>query len=74
MKSHLLTAALGSAGAAACATAPPGGDGAPGTVGQGSLAPDFRLETDEEAWVTLSQHRGQDHVLLVFFPLAFTPV
>ena len=39
----------------------------------GSLAPDFTLETTAGP-VTLSSYRGKQHVLLAFFPLAFTGV
>lgn len=41
----------------------------------GSMAPDFTLLSrrgSENVSVTLSQHRGKP-VLLLFFPLAFTP-
>jgi peroxiredoxin len=40
----------------------------------GSLAPDFTLETTTGHAVTLSSYRGTHHVLLAFFPLAFTGV
>ena len=39
----------------------------------GSLAPDFTLETTAGP-VSLSSYRGKQHVLLAFFPLAFTGV
>ena len=39
----------------------------------GSEAPDFTLDTTGAA-VTLSSFRGKQHVLLAFFPLAFTSV
>ena len=42
------------------------------TVGQ--LAPDFRLKGPDGQFITLSEFRGQRPVLLVFFPLAFSPV
>jgi peroxiredoxin len=32
----------------------------------GSLAPDFRLESSEGAFVRLSQYRGRAHVVLYF--------
>lgn len=38
----------------------------------GSLAPDVTLDTTSDTPVTLSALRGQSHVLLAFFPLAFT--
>ncbi|MCE2802050.1 MAG: redoxin domain-containing protein [Gemmatimonadota bacterium] len=40
----------------------------------GSPAPDFTVETTAGAPFTLSSVRGQQHVLLAFFPLAFTGV
>jgi len=40
----------------------------------GQLAPDFRLRGPGGAYYTLSEHRGQNPVVLVFFPLAFSPV
>lgn len=39
----------------------------------GETAPDFRLKGPEGAFVTLSEYRDQRPVLLVFFPLAFSP-
>ena len=39
----------------------------------GTAAPDFTLETTAGP-MTLSQFRGEQHVLLAFFPLAFTSV
>jgi peroxiredoxin len=39
----------------------------------GQLAPDFTLPTHLGKTVTLSDLRGKN-VVLVFFPLAFTPV
>jgi peroxiredoxin len=38
----------------------------------GSPAPDFTLETTSGSTVRLSDFRGKQHVLLAFFPLAFT--
>ena len=35
-------------------------------VNVGSLAPDFRLESNEEAIVRLSESRGLAHVVLYF--------
>lgn len=39
----------------------------------GSLAPDFTLESTDGP-LTLSAFRGRQHVLLAFFPMAFTRV
>jgi peroxiredoxin len=41
-------------------------------VGQG--APDFTLKSHEGKEVRLSDFRGQKHVVVAFFPLAWTPV
>jgi len=38
----------------------------------GQLAPDFTLPSTSGAAMTLSSWRGRRHVLLAFFPLAFT--
>lgn len=38
----------------------------------GSPAPDFTLDTTGGKQVTLSDFKGRQHVLLAFFPLAFT--
>lgn len=43
-----------------------------GVPSVGSLAPDFTLDTTGGKQVTLSGFRGKQHVLLAFFPLAFT--
>ena len=40
----------------------------------GTPAPDFKLKSHDGTEVSLSQFRGKKHVLLAFFPLAFTPV
>src|SRR6059036_1364027 len=40
----------------------------------GDLAPEFRLRGPGGQPVTLSEFRGQKNVVLVFFPLAFSPV
>ncbi len=40
----------------------------------GQAAPDFRLKGPGGQPVTLSEYRGSRNVLLVFFPLAFSPV
>lgn len=39
----------------------------------GDLAPDFTLTSHLDKQVTLSDYRGKN-VVLVFFPLAWTPV
>jgi peroxiredoxin len=38
----------------------------------GSAAPDFTVDTTSGAKFTLSAQQGRQHVLLAFFPLAFT--
>jgi len=43
------------------------------TIYPGQIAPDFTLYNTEKQQVTLSHQRG-NHVLLLFFPLAFTRV
>ncbi len=43
------------------------------TVQVGQLAPDFKLKTHLGEEVRLSDYRGKN-VVLVFFPLAWTPV
>lgn len=40
----------------------------------GQLAPDFSLPAVGGGQATLSQHRGQSHVVLSFVPAAWTPV
>lgn len=40
------------------------------TVGQ--AAPDFKLPNTEKEFITLSQFKGKNNVLLLFFPFAFT--
>ncbi|MCU0650060.1 MAG: redoxin domain-containing protein [Gemmatimonadaceae bacterium] len=47
---------------------------APSVPAIGSMAPDFTLSSTSGASVTLSSFRGQQHVLLAFFPFAFTRV
>ena len=44
------------------------------TLEVGQLAPEFRLKGPGGQWVTLSEYRGKKNVVLVFFPLAFSPV
>lgn len=40
----------------------------------GEVAPDFELKSHLDDTVRLSEYRGKHHVLLAFFPLAWTPV
>ena len=40
----------------------------------GQIAPDFRLKGPGGAFVTLSEYLGHKHLVLAFFPLAFSPV
>ena len=40
----------------------------------GQLAPEFKLRGPGGAFHTLSEHKGQSPVVLVFYPLAFSPV
>jgi peroxiredoxin (alkyl hydroperoxide reductase subunit C) len=40
----------------------------------GQIAPDFCLESHLRELVRLSDYRGRTNVVLVFFPLAFTPI
>src|SRR5213075_3278031 len=44
------------------------------TLDVGQLAPDFKLRGPGGQSVTLSEYRGAHPVLLVFYPLAFSPV
>jgi DNA polymerase III epsilon subunit-like protein/peroxiredoxin len=39
----------------------------------GQMAPDFKLKGPGGQFFTLSEHRGHKNVVLVFFPLAFSP-
>jgi peroxiredoxin (alkyl hydroperoxide reductase subunit C) len=43
-------------------------------AGPGQTAPDFKLRGPGGAPVTLSEYRGHRNVILVFYPLAFSPV
>jgi peroxiredoxin len=45
-----------------------------GLVEVGQVAPDFTLKGPGGQPVTLSDYRGHKNVILVFFPLAFSPV
>jgi peroxiredoxin len=44
------------------------------TLEIGQAAPDFKLKGPGGQPVTLSEYRGQKHVVLVFYPLAFSRV
>lgn len=44
------------------------------TLEVGQIAPDFRLRGPGGQHVSLSEYRGQKHVVIAFFPLAFSPV
>jgi peroxiredoxin len=43
------------------------------SIQKGDQAPDFKLFNTNKEWVTLSEQKGKN-VLLLFFPLAFTGV
>ena len=43
-------------------------------IKKGDSAPDFTLVADDKSEVTLSDYEGQQNVVLLFFPLAFTGV
>jgi len=40
----------------------------------GQTAPDFKLKGPGGQFISLSEYRGKKNVVLVFFPLAFSPV
>ena len=40
----------------------------------GQVAPEFRLKGPGGQFVSLSEYRGRKNVVLVFYPLAFSPV
>jgi peroxiredoxin len=44
------------------------------TLEAGAQAPDFELESHHGNRWRLSDQRGKNNVVLVFFPFAFTPV
>ena len=44
------------------------------TVEVGKEAPDFELPDSENGRTKLSDYRGKKNVLLVFYPLAFSPI
>ncbi len=43
-------------------------------ISTGQQAPDFTLYSSDKEKITLSDLRGKSHVLLLFFPMAFTRV
>ena len=43
------------------------------SVDVGDEAPDFELQDQERSPVRLSSFRGQKHVVVVFYPMSFTP-
>lgn len=43
-------------------------------IDKGDRAPDFTLPASTGGEITLSSFSGRHNVLLVFYPLAFTPV
>jgi len=44
------------------------------TLEVGAQAPDFELESHQGTRWRLSEQRGKHHVVIVFYPFAFTPV
>ena len=40
---------------------------------EGDEAPDFELQDQERQPVRLSSFRGRKHVVVVFYPMSFTP-
>jgi peroxiredoxin len=42
-------------------------------IAAGATAPDFKLQSHTDDWVALSDFRGSKNVLLVSYPLDFTP-
>ena len=42
-------------------------------ISTGAEAPDFELDSHLDDKVKLSDYRGQKNVMLVFYPLDFTP-
>lgn len=44
------------------------------SIQPGMEAPDFVLDTHQDDKIQLTEYRGKHHVLLAFFPLAWTPV
>lgn len=39
----------------------------------GNVAPEFQLKDQFDRTVSLAQFRGRRHVMLLFYPLDFTP-
>ena len=44
-----------------------------GMLKEGTTAPDFELGDQFQRKISLSKYRDAQHVLLVFYPLDFTP-
>jgi peroxiredoxin len=44
------------------------------TLEAGAQAPDFELESHDGTRWRLSDQKGKNHVVLAFYPFAFTPV
>jgi len=44
------------------------------TPAVGQMAPDFKLRGAGGLWYSLSEHRGEKNVMLVFYPFAFSGV
>ena len=44
------------------------------TLAVGQRAPDFSLKSHDGRVIRLSDYRGTHNVVLVFFPLAWTPI
>lgn len=44
------------------------------TLKVGDPAPNFELATKDQRVIQLGDYRGQKNVLLLFYPLAWTPV
>ncbi len=42
-------------------------------ISAGSAAPDFELESHQDEKVRLADFKGKKNVMLVFYPLDFTP-
>lgn len=42
-------------------------------LNEGTTAPDFELGDQFQRKISLSKYKDQQHVLLVFYPLDFTP-
>ncbi len=73
-----LAAAVSLGGCSDASTEPTSGSDTP-TVAQDGLevgeeAPELRLKNQDQATIVLSDYEGTKNVILVFYPLAFTPV